>query len=178
MRRHLPRLLLVGFILMLGFDTGCKPPPLKTTFNKRMALNNKKLAAAAWNMRKAMEPLSMNKDIDISQAQSSYKSMENLITELKVKYEDTAIPYGSDNSATLLDAYKEFLEAEEKILRNHLKAALEIALQSGQDRKERWRLILAEFDEASAKEKSALSKLKTAQEAFATEHNYKVDPRM
>jgi hypothetical protein len=175
LRTQLHRLLVVVFLLALGFDTGCNPPPPKTRFNRRIVSTTKQLSEAAAAFRKALEPLEQGKDISPGTVQGAFRTVEKSVADAREKYEDAILPLNSDSAVAYLDAFKDFLKTEESIVQTNLKKALTIGLQSDQDRKSRWAEIQAEFQAADAAESSALSKLMKAQQAFADEHNYKLD---
>jgi hypothetical protein len=148
---------------------GCKAPPKPRKFNNEMARHNQKLASAAKEFAKKLEPLSQGKAA--SDARGAYQSMVSALTAARKEYDEDALtPNRSNSGPALLERYQTFLIAQQKILDGPLKQALQIA-EGGGDPATKWREIQPLLAEANSEEQKWMTDLGKAQQEYAREHN-------
>jgi hypothetical protein len=100
---------------------GCKIPPKPMRFNNLIARGNEKLAAAAKNFQKAVEPLSKGGTADVSAVRSAVNEADSAVTQLTKDFDSMAAPKNGD---ALLAKYKDFLKTQRQIVDECMKPAL------------------------------------------------------
>jgi len=174
MRGHrLPGLLMVLAWAVLG--SGClKPPPTRINFNEKIAKSVRKLAAQGGAFRKALEPLSQGNPANPS---SAADGIGKTIAEVETEAEELSVPGKASASAPdYLAAFQAFVKAERKLYDTHVKTIVGIANGPG-DPKAKWAKVDQELQALGAAEQPALNALKTAQQRYTQEHNYRVVPK-
>jgi hypothetical protein len=153
--------------------SGCKgPPPTKIKFNDMMSEDNEKLSKAGTAVRKSLKPLlTGGADFNPSAVRGAVNDAEKLVKELQDKYEDQQLPRKSSAAADLLEKYKAFLEAEEKIVKNRLKEIVRVLNDPNEPNKAG--KIDALLRAAGDDEAKAYKELNKAQSEYAKAHNFR-----
>ncbi len=164
------RLLVVAIGLVLCLQIGCTPPPSRIGLNDKIARANRKLMEAAKRFSKTLDPLKLNKPVDVNQIKTAAQGMQKALDEVKKSFENQKLPAKRSNSAEeLVSAYQNFLDAEQKIMDTNVKQIITMVENGAQGQ-----AIQQETRVAAGQEADALAKLKAAQKKYADEHFYSI----
>jgi hypothetical protein len=85
------------------------------------------------------------------------------------------LPPGASHSAKpFLDAYKQYLTAEQQTLTDDLQPIVKKVEEPGGTPAEKWAFVNGKLNQAVAKDNADFAVLQKAQDAFAEEHKYTV----
>jgi hypothetical protein len=168
------RLLLSLAAVAAACAAGCKPAPKPMKFNRLMVEANDKLANSAKSFRKTVEPLSEGKAVKAGDVDSAYRNMASTLASVKSDWEDMKAPMNSNSGETMLEKYQSFLEAQDKVLARY--QGIVSVVKDGQlAPAAKWAKINAAFRAAESEESKAMGPLRSAQTAYAKEHNFQLD---
>jgi len=163
-------LFLLGLAVTLA---GCKTAPGVMKFNNEIARANEKLATSARSFYKAISPLGLNQQADLTTAQSSYNDAVKNLKDAQAYFESFSGKSGS--YSTLQGQYKEFLKVQEKIVEEYMKVMLQTAQDAKLSPAEKWAKIYPLLAKASTDENAAYKTLTDAQVAYAKE--FSLEPK-
>ncbi len=164
---------------------GCMPPS-RVEFIEKLSMENRKIARSTRDFRKAIVPLTSNQLPDRTQVHSAYDAMQKTLTEVKGDMAGQLLPPSSSSAKDFLQAYKDYLGAEQAILDGPMKAIVdkidEPTAADGTPTIDDRRNFVWGSDAnqhrdgmvavVGGQEYAAFSKLTQAQTAYTGEHNY------
>ena len=153
---------------------GCMPPT-RVEFIEKLAKENRKIARSTRDFRKALLPLAgaQSQHPNPSEVHSAYDAMQKTLKEVKGDMAHQMLPPSSSSAKDFLQAYKDYLDAEQAILDGPMKAMVdEVDAQTETDDQRRDFIWGAKMAEVQAQETAAFAKLTGAQSAYTNEHNY------
>lgn len=159
------RTLRLGSMVALALlVAGCKVPPTKQGFNDKMARDNKKLAQLGKDFSRSL--FEATKGGGAGTLRSRLTAIEDALRQIKDHYADAALPPGSNSAQGYLDAYKGFLDSQDKIVAKM--RDIVAAAEGGNVGR-----ATALQGELGNLEQNALNKLRDAQRAFSDEHHFR-----
>jgi hypothetical protein len=150
---------LLGLLVLALTVAGCKAPPGRIKFNDRMARDTKALSVSGREFRKAVEGGAAN-------AKSKVGAIDTQLKAMKEYHADAVLPVSSNSAQAYQDAFKDFLEAEGKVV-GKMRDIVQ-CLETGQGGR-----VSGIYGEITALEAPAMQKLRNAQKAFCDEHNFR-----
>jgi hypothetical protein len=153
---------------------GCNIPPKPMKFNNDMAKANQRLASAAKEFAKKLEPLSKGQPVASGEVRSAYQAMSSALASVRKDYEEMLSPNRSKFGDALLEKYKAFLTGQQKILDGPMKQISQIAEDPGKDPGTKWREIEPLIQQCAQDEQQWIGEVSKVQGDFARDHNYEV----
>ena len=159
-------LLVLGVLLL---TSGCSRPPKKRQFNNILAKRNAKMAAAAKEFYKAVEPLSKGQA-----AGPVRQKLDECKTALEEAQSYVGAPRGTEAGRALLNTYKDYVAAQQKIYDECLTPILAIVEDNrrfpapGQ----KWAAIQPLLQKADEIERPAYAELNKAQQTYGQAHGF------
>jgi hypothetical protein len=160
MKRPTPRLALLGALALAA--AGCAIPPKPVEVNDRLADWNTELNKASLDFAKALQNPGNRGGL-----QSAFGNMETTLKRVRAEYDGSTYPVGSSSGEDLYDAYGKYLDAQGRILERY-RSCMDLAANPGDPR------IQKHFGEIRNEELKAFNVVKSAQTAFAKEHDLEV----
>jgi hypothetical protein len=161
-------------LILTAAAAGCGLPPSRIEFVEKLAQDNRKIARSTRAFRDAVLPLKDGKPANAGQVRTAYDAMKTAVTEVQNDAAGQMLPPSSNSAKAFLQAYKDYLAEEQRILDGPMKqivdavgrpsAAGDIWGQNG--------LLAVVVQQDSA----AFSKVSQAQQEYANEHNYQTMP--
>lgn len=162
-RRGFPWLLLVVLVAVLGCKQTLKPLPL----NNRAADNNRKIAKAATAMRQKLAPLAAGREVKGPEARQATEDVKAVIADARSdmnKVGPNYLPEASDFYYTHL----KYLDAIDRIAQQEFPRIVQAVEQKGQTPQEKWAAVSGILNRIEKSAADELTKLKSAQQAFAS----------
>src|SRR5665213_466164 len=110
---------------------GCAFPPNRVGFIEKLARENRKIAHSTRSFHAAIAPLKKGQPADAGQVRSGYQEMEKTIKEAQAEMDAQPLPASSSSAKPFLAAYKEYLNAEQKILTDDLQPIVKRVEETG-----------------------------------------------
>ncbi len=149
---------------------GCMPPT-RVEFIEKLSMENRKIARSTRAFRTAITPLASNQSVDANQVRTAYEGMQTTLKDVKGDTAGQMLPPSSSSAKDLLQAYKDYLDAEQAILDGPMKAIVD-EVATADAPADQWNVVKARLDEVTAQDNQAFYKLTAAQKTYADEHNY------
>lgn len=165
MKRLTPLALQLALAALAAACAGCKIPPKPMRFNNLMAKGNERLATAAKNFKKAVEPLSKGGTVDVSEVRTAVNEADAAVTELTKDFDNMGTPKNGD---ALMAKYREFLKAQRQIVDDCMKPALK-AIENDKkypEPQDKWAQVFKLTKEATKLEQDAFKALDAAQSEY------------
>lgn len=162
---------MVGLGLALVLLAGCETNAAKLTrFNDQMALSNRKLGMAAWDLRELIFPLSRGTPVDVDSVKSSYEAIRSLLAEIrkeqaKFKDEIQSLPAAVE----MHKAYGEYLDAVERIVEQDYATIVRWVSVPNLAPLDKWAKIQGEMGKIQDRERPDFVKLQEAQTKFSND---------
>jgi hypothetical protein len=153
---------------------GCSIPPSRIGFIEKIGQENRKIARSTRAFHSALAPLKTGQPADAGQVRSAYQEMENTVKEVQAEMDVQALPTSSSSAKSFLSAYKDYLNAEQKILTDDLQPIVNKVAEPGGSPAEKGAFANGMLAKVTADENAAFAPLKKAQDDYASEHNYTV----
>jgi hypothetical protein len=153
---------------------GCSLPARPIHFNNMMARANQRLNESGKKFAKAVSPLGSGGAANLNEAKSAYNEIQSTLAEVKKEFDEVRPPIGSDAASTLLERYRDFLQAQQKIFDTCYTPMFQ-ALQDNArypDAASKWAVIQPLQGKAQEVEKPAIFALGEAQKAYADQHKF------
>jgi hypothetical protein len=166
------------FVGMLAAATlwsavGCNFPPNRIGFIEKISKENRKIAHSTTDFRTAIAPLKKGEPADAAQVRSAYQEMEKAVNEVQADMEVQPLPASSSSAKPFLNAYKEYLKGQQKILTEDLQPIVKKVEEPGSPA-EKAAFVNGQLAKVSADEEATYAPLMEAQKNYASEHNYTV----
>src|SRR5262249_5760958 len=177
MKRYTKHLRTMAFALLLVLGAGCSNPSKDLeNFNDQISLSNKRLAKAAWEVRKTLAPLDptntsgatikLDKDGRAYEAWDAQKKFLELVKTIQNERKAIKVPPGQ-TAADLHKAYDEFLKGQERIAKEEFAQMIGWAERRNLPNTERWDKIRNLFQQVQSREGEDMKKLNDAHSKFA-----------
>jgi len=153
---------------------GCAFPPSRIGFIEKISRENRKIARSTRAFHAAVVPLKTGQSVDAGTVRSAYQDMEKTVQEVRADMDAQPLPSSSSSARAFLNAYKEYLKGQQQILTDDLLPIVNKVEEPGGSPAAKWAFISGMLAQVSAKESSDYGPLKTAQDNYASEHNYTV----
>lgn len=159
---------------------GCMPPT-RVEFIEKLSMENRKIARSTRDFRSAIVPLTTNQLPDRTRVHSAFDAMQNTLNDVKGDMAVQMLPPSSNSASDLLEAYRNYLNAEQAILDGPMKAIVDNIDDGSQSiddhRNYVWGSDANQHRDGmvaavGAQEYAAFGKLSQAQTAYTGEHNY------
>ena len=164
--------LVLAAAAMLGV-VGCGFPPSRIGFIEKISKENRIIAKSTRSFRAALIPLKNGQAADAGQVRSGYQEMEKAVKDAKADMDAQSLPTSSSSAKAFLNAYKEYLNGQQKILTDDLQPIVKKVEEPGAPA-DKWAFVSAQLAKVSAQEESDYGPLHMAEAAYASEHNYTI----
>jgi hypothetical protein len=166
---------LMGIAVAAALAAGCMPPT-RVEFIEKLAMENRKIARSTRAFKTALEPLATGQNADSGAVHSAYDDMVKTVKEVKRDMAGQMLPPSSPHAKDFLDAYKDYLDAEQAILDGPMQQIVAKVDDNSVEPAVKWDTIKSLMAQVKAQEddrdNGAFPRLMTAQATYAHDHNY------
>ena len=153
---------------------GCGFPPSRTEFIEKLSKENRKIARSTRAFHTALDPLKKGQAADAGQVRSAYQDMEKAVKNVQKEMDQQVLPPSSSSAKPFLNAYKDYLTKEQKILTDDFEPIVKKVEEPGGGPADKWAFVTGMYAKITADENSAYAPLEEVQKNYASEHNYQV----
>lgn len=177
MNRHRKHLRTLAFALLLVAWAGCSNPGKELeNFNDQIAQSNKRLAKAAWEVRKALSPLDptntsgatikYDKDGRAYEVREAHSKLLDLVKAIQEERKAVKVPK-VQTAEDLHKAYDEFLKGQRRIVEEDFARMVQLAEARSLPSADRWAKMQTLFQQVQSRENEDMKKVSEAHNKFA-----------
>jgi hypothetical protein len=166
---RLTRLSMMALLAALILVAGCGTPLKPMQMANRMGRANEKMATAARNFYKAVQPISKGAPPDGSLS-TAYAECGSALKSAQSEFADVLPPYGSAPGADLFEKYRTFLVQQQTIYDQCITPMFNAAQDSRLDAFGKWQVISPLLAKASSEEGRASGELSKSHQEFCKHH--------
>ncbi len=152
---------------------GCSFPPNRVGFIEKLSSENREIARSTRSFHAAIAPLKKGESVNPGQVRSAYQEMEKTIKKVQADMNVQPLPASSCSAKPFLAAYKDYLNAQQKILTDDMLPIVTKVEETGGNAAVSG-FVDGQLAKVAADDNAAFAPLMDAQKAYASEHLYTV----
>ena len=117
-------------------------------------------------------PLKDGRPADPAQVRQAYEAADKTLQDVKAKANSQGLPTSSKSAQDFLNAYKDYLDGQQKILENVLQPMANKAEEPNTPPADKWAFINDLMQKVQAEEDKTWKPLMTAEQAYTDENTF------